>query len=114
LPTSEQVESAKDKLQKLLKNHSFEYLKSDIDYCKTKKYDDFWSYLIKSTENGHYSSAELEKKKISEEKKRLRAELEEKEKIEMANFEKIDEKNLTEAERKYLEKAKKIAGQETI
>ena len=109
LPEKEQIETRKNELEKLLKEHSIEMLKADIEYTKNKAKTDFWAYFLKSIKSGHYSSAELEKKKIAEEKKKLRAELEEKEKIEMAKSEKIDENNLTEAEKKYLDRAKKIA-----
>ena len=109
LPFSEQVEKRKAELAELLKEHTFDYLKSDIEYCNGQRPEKYWAYFLKSIKSGHYSSAELEKKKIAEEKKKLRAEQEEIEKIEMVKSEKIDENNLTEAERKYLEKAKKIA-----
>ncbi len=109
LPEKEQIEVRKSELEKLLQEHSVEMLKADIEYTKNKAKTDFWAYFLKSIKSGHYSSAELEKKKITEEKKRLRAEQEEKEQIEMVKSEKIDENNLTEIERKYLEKAKKIA-----
>jgi plasmid replication initiation protein len=109
LPEKEQIENRKNELEKLLKEHSVDYLKADIEYAKNKAKTDFWAYFLKSIKSGHFSSAELEKKKMAEEKKKLRAELEEKEQIEMVKSEKIDENNLTEIERKYLEKAKKIA-----
>ena len=109
LPFSERLEIRKKELYFLLKEHTFDYLKSDIEYCNEQRPEKYWGYFIKSVNSGHFSSADLEKKKIAEEKKKLRAELEEKEKIEMAKSEKIDENNLTEAEKKYLDRAKKIA-----
>ena len=111
LPEKEKIELRKAELEKLLQEHSFEMLKADIEYTKNKAKTDFWAYFVKSVNSGHYSSAELEKKKIDEEKKRLRAELEEKERIEREKkateeFKKSLE-NMSESERKYFEKAMK-------
>ncbi len=109
LPEKEKIEKRKFEIAQLLQEHSVEYLKADIKYCNNQNPNKYWAYFLNSIKNGHYSSAELEKKKIAEEKKKLRAEQEEKEKIEMVKSEKIDENNLTEAEKKYLDRAKKIA-----
>ena len=111
LPEKEQIENRKNELEKLLKEHSVDYLKADIEYTKNKAKTDFWAYFLKSIKSGHFSSAELEKKKIAEEKKKLRAELEEKERIEREKkateeFKKSLE-NMSESERKYFEKAMK-------
>lgn len=101
LPEKEQIENRKNELEKLLKEHSVEMLKADIEYTKNKAKTDFWAYFLKSIKSGHYSSADLEKKKIAEEKKKLRAELEEKEKKEQ-------EKTNEEKEKIAIEKYKKM------
>ena len=111
LPFGERVEKRKAELAELLKSHTFDYLKADIEYCNNKKPDKYWAYFLKSVNSGHFSSDELEKKKIAEEKKRLRAEQEEKERIErekkaIEEFKKTLE-NMSESERKYFEKAMK-------
>ncbi len=80
LPETEQVDCRKDEIEELLKQHSLEYLKADIEYCKKKKTNDFWGYFIKSTKEGHFSTAEIEKQKKKEEAKRKRIEKEEAEK----------------------------------
>lgn len=72
LPQTEQLESRKEEFEKLLKEHSFEYLKSDIEYCKKKKPKEFWGYFIKSTKEGHYSTVDIEKEKKKEELKKER------------------------------------------
>ncbi len=82
LPETEQVDCRKEEIEELLKVHTFEYLKADIAYCKKKKTNDFWGYFIKSTKEGHYSTAEIEKKKKAEEVKRKRIEKEEAERKE--------------------------------
>lgn len=66
LPEEERVEIRKQKFDELLKEHSFEMLSSDIEYCKTKSVKDFFAYFLKSVKNGHYSAAEVEKKKKKE------------------------------------------------
>ncbi len=88
LPEKEQIENRKNELEKLLKEHSVDYLKADIEYTKNKAKTDFWAYFLKSIKSGHFSSADLEKKKMAEEKNRLRAELEE---IEKKEQEKLNE-----------------------
>ena len=98
LPEKEQIETRKNELEKLLKEHSIEMLKADIEYAKNKAKTDFWAYFLKSIKSGHYSSAELEKKKIAEEKKKLRAEQEEVEKKEQ---EKTNEEKELLAREKY-------------
>ena len=105
LPEKEQIENRKNELEKLLKEHSVEMLKADIEYTKNKAKTDFWAYFLKSIKSGHYSSAELEKKKIAEEKNRLRAELEE---IEKKEQEKMNE----EKEKIAIEKYKKMTTEE--
>ena len=111
LPIREQIEIRKSDLKKLLQEHSYEMLKADIKYCNEQKPEKYWAYFLKSIKSGHYSSADLEKKKMAEEKKRLRAEQEEKERIEREKkateeFKKSLE-NMSESERKYFEKAMK-------
>ena len=82
LPFFEQIDIRKRDLDELLKEHSFEMLKSDIEYCKTKSIDNFWGYFTKSCISGHYSSAEVEKQKIREELQKKKVVREEKLKIE--------------------------------
>jgi hypothetical protein len=82
LPFFEQIDIRKRDLDELLKEHSFEMLKSDIEYCKTKSIDNFWGYFTKSCMSGHYSSAEVEKQKIREELQKKKVVREEKLKIE--------------------------------
>lgn len=105
LPKEEQIEKRKVELEEILINHTFDYLKADIEYTKNKAKTDFWAYFLKSIKSGHYSSAELEKKKIAEEKKKLRAELEEVEKKEQ-------EKTNEEKELLAREKYKKLTTEE--
>ncbi len=105
LPKEEQIEKRKVELEELLINHTFDYLKADIEYTKNKAKTDFWAYFLKSIKSGHYSSAELEKKKIAEEKKKLRTELEEVEKKEQ-------EKTNEEKELLAREKYKKLTTEE--
>jgi hypothetical protein len=105
LPVNERIESRKQELENLLKSHTFEYLKADIEYCKAKNPKEFWAYFLRSIKSGHYSSAELEKKKIAEEKKKLRTELEEVEKKEQ-------EKTNEEKELLAREKYKKLTTEE--
>ncbi len=81
LPKDEQIDIRKKEIDTLLKNHSFEYLKSDIAYCQKKKPKEFWGYFIKSTKEGHYSMAEIEKEKKKEEAKRKKEEKEKEEKL---------------------------------
>ena len=70
LPFSEQVEKRKAELAELLKSHTFEYLKSDIEYCNEQRPEKYWSYFVKSVNSGHFSAVELEKaEKIKEQKK---------------------------------------------
>jgi len=80
LPESEQREKRKEDLKKLLKEHSFEYLESDIKYCKRMEIKKgFWGYLLSSVKNGHYSADEIRKKEMKLEKKKNIDLLEEKE-----------------------------------
>ena len=78
LPEKEQIESRKNEIEKLLKEHSVDYLKADIEYCKAKNPKDFWAYFLKSIKSGHYSSADLEKAKLKEQQKLKKKEQEEK------------------------------------
>jgi hypothetical protein len=103
--SSENVLEEAENLEKQLQEHSFEMLKADIEYCKAKNPKDFWAYFLRSIKSGHYSAAEIEKKKIAEEKKKLRAELEEKEKKEQ-------EKTNEEKEKIAIEKYKKMTTEE--
>ena len=82
LPFFEQIDIRKRDLDELLKEHSFEMLKADIEYCKTKSIDNFCGYFTKSCMSGHYSSAEVEKQKIREELQKKKVAREEKLKIE--------------------------------
>lgn len=79
LPHKEQIESNKRELAKLLKLHSFEYLKGDIQYAIEVNPDNFIGFLKASCKNGHYCSRKIEeetqreelvRKKIKEERKR--------------------------------------------
>lgn len=78
LPFSERVETRKAELSELLKSHTFEYLKKDIEYCNGQSPEKYWGYFIKSVNSGHYSSAELEKAKLKEQQKLKKKEQEEK------------------------------------
>ncbi len=111
LPLTEQLESRKAELEKLLKKHSFEMLKADIVYTIKKNPKDFWAYFIKSTQEGHFSKADIEKEKKKEEIKKARQEKEAREKEEALQqeieLEKESEelaKYVTEAEKKNIEK----------
>lgn len=78
LPFGEQVEKRKAELAELLKSHTFDYLKKDIEYCNGQSPAKYWGYFIKSVNSGHYSSAELEKAKLKEQQKLKKKEQEEK------------------------------------
>ena len=78
LPFGERVEKRKAELSELLKSHTFEYLKKDIEYCNSQSPEKYWGYFIKSVNSGHYSSAELEKAKLKEQQKLKKKEQEEK------------------------------------
>jgi len=80
LPKAEQVESNKRELAQLLAEHSFRYLKADIDYTKKAQPDNFMGFLKASCQSGHYSSAELEKEEIKKELAKKREEAEKKKK----------------------------------
>jgi len=70
LPKSEQIQKRKQELQDLLEEHTFEYIKSDIEYCNKQQINKgFWAYFLSSMKNGHYSADEIEKAKKLEEKK---------------------------------------------
>lgn len=99
LPQSEKIESNKRDLSELLKTHSFEMLKADIEYCKTQDISKgFWAYFISSTKRGHYSTKVIEKKK-----KVVVTQTQ----ISFDTEPKIDYTNLTEAEKKGLEMVNK-------
>jgi len=69
LPESEQIEKRKEELKELLKKHSFQYLESDIKYCKRMNIKKgFWGYFLTSVKKGHYSADEIRKKEIKKEK----------------------------------------------
>lgn len=78
MPFGERVEKRKAELAELLKSHTFEYLKKDIEYCNGQSPAKYWGYFIKSVNSGHYSSAELEKAKLKEQQKLKKKEQEEK------------------------------------
>lgn len=78
LPFGERVEKRKAELAELLKSHTFEYLKKDIEYCNGQSPEKYWGYFIKSVNSGHYSSAELEKAKLKEQQKLKKKEQDEK------------------------------------
>lgn len=113
LPFSEQVEKRKAELAELLKSHTFEYLKSDIEYCNEQRPEKYWGYFIKSVNSGHYSSAELEKAKLKEQQKlkkkeqdeKLKKEQEERElklkKLIEKRFKELTDEELQEYENKY-------------
>ena len=113
LPFSEQVEKRKAELAELLKSHTFEYLKKDIEYCNGQSPTKYWGYFIKSVNSGHYSSAELEKAKLKEQQKLKKKEQEEKLKKEQEEreqklkmliekrFKELTDEELQEYENKY-------------
>ena len=113
LPFSEQVEKRKAELAELLKSHTFEYLKKDIEYCNSQSPEKYWGYFIKSVNSGHYSSAELEKAKLKEQQKLKKKEQEEKLKKEQEErelklkkliekrFKELTDEELQEYENKY-------------
>ena len=47
LPFSERLEIRKKELYFLLKEHTFEYLKKDIEYCNGQSPEKYWGYFIK-------------------------------------------------------------------
>ncbi|SNY41212.1 Initiator Replication protein [Orenia metallireducens] len=67
LPQEEQVEAHKKEIEALLAEHSFRYLKADIEYAKEAQPDNFIAFLKASCKNSHYSSAELEKQEMKKE-----------------------------------------------
>jgi len=80
LPENEQIESRKNELKKLLENHSFQYLESDIKYCKRMEIKKgFWGYFLSSVKKGHYSADEIRKKELKKEKEQKKNIEEEKE-----------------------------------
>ena len=112
LPFQEQVKSRKAELENLLKEHSIEYLKADIEYCKRKNPKNFWGYFIKSTKAGHYSKADIEKQKQSKERlKKRENEQSELEKLQEEENIRLDNIELTAEQQAqfeiYFEKQKK-------
>ena len=113
LPFSERLEIRKKELYFLLKEHTFDYLKSDIEYCNGQSPEKYWGYFIKSVNSGHYSSAELEKAKLKEQQKLKKKEQEEKLKKEQEEreqklkmliekrFKELTDEELQEYENKY-------------
>ncbi len=113
LPFSEQVEKRKAELAELLKSHTFEYLKKDIEYCNGQSPAKYWGYFIKSVNSGHYSSDEVEKAKLKEQQKLKKKEQEEKLKKEQEErelklkkliekkFKELTDEELQEYENKY-------------
>lgn len=113
LPFGERVEKRKAEISELLKSHTFEYLKKDIEYCNSQSPEKYWGYFIKSVNSGHYSSAELEKAKLKEQQKLKKKEQEEKLKKEQEErelklkkliekrFKELTDEELQEYENKY-------------
>ena len=113
IPFSEQVEKRKAELAELLKSHTFEYLKKDIEYCNGQSPAKYWGYFIKSVNSGHYSSDEVEKAKLKEQQKLKKKEQEEKLKKEQEErelklkkliekkFKELTDEELQEYENKY-------------
>ncbi|PRX19647.1 replication initiator protein [Orenia metallireducens] len=106
LPPKEQIEAHKRNLDRLLREHSFEYLKADIEYAKQAQPDNFMGFLKASCAGGHYASVELEKQQRKKELARYR-EQEQKKKEELEqkikkkaqqkakkNYEKLSEKEI--------------------
>ena len=93
LPPKEQLEAHKPVLSKLLKEHSFRYLKADIEYAKEAEPDNFMGFLKASCTGGHYATIELEKQKRQEELARQRQqEQKKKEELEQRIKEKAQQK----------------------
>ncbi len=79
LPDYERVESRKREIAELLKEHSFEYLKTDIEYCNGQRPEKYWSYFIKSINSRHFSAVEIEKAEKEKEQKKEKEQMETKE-----------------------------------
>jgi plasmid replication initiation protein len=105
LPKDEQVESNKRELAKLLEEHTFRYLKADIEYTKKAEPDNFMGFLKASCQSGHYSTAELEKKAKEEELSRKREE-------EKRKREELEEKIQKKAREKAVEKYERLSEEE--
>ncbi|PRX16922.1 replication initiator protein [Orenia metallireducens] len=105
LPQEEQVEAHKKEIEALLAEHSFRYVKADIDYAKEFNPDNFMGFLKASCEGGHYSSAEVEKKAKEEELARKKAETERKKR-------ELEEKIKKKAREKAVEKYEKLSAEE--
>ena len=98
LPETERIESRLATLEKMLVEHTYEYISADIEYCKTRRVKDFFAYLVKSVKNGHYSSADIEKKKKKESAKEAKKKIAEEKKLEE---EKRSEERKSRAEMRY-------------
>ena len=91
LPEMEKIEIRKDQLEELLGQHSYEYLKEDMEYCNRKKTDNYWAYFMGSfkSSGGHYSAAEIEKQKVKEAFQKKKSEIKEKRRLEEENYKKV-------------------------
>lgn len=96
LPKVDRIELRKDSFEELLKKHSFDMLKSDLNYCSKKNTDDFFAYFLKSTNSGHYSLAEIEKQKKIDELKEEKEQKKEEEKEDKLKIKKEINKKATE------------------
>lgn len=105
LPPKEQIERYKIELERLLKEHSYDYLKSDIEYAKRFEVNNFFGFLKSSCERGHYSAAELEKEEKEQELAKQRTEEKRKKK-------ELKEKIQKKAQEKAIEKYDKLSAQE--
>ncbi|WP_027339076.1 replication initiation protein [Halonatronum saccharophilum] len=104
LPKEEQVETHKRELKDLLDNHSFEYIKGDIEYAKGAKPDNFFGFLKASCDSGHYAAAKLEKKEKERELARKKAE---EEKLKKQIKDNIEKKSKEKAVKMYNDLSKK-------
>ena len=113
LPEKEQIERHKKILANLIKEHSFDYLKADIEYTKEFNPDNFFGFLKTSCKEGHYAAANLEKEKKEkqialekakkqEKEKQLKAKIEKKSKEKaIEKYENSTEKELEEYKKEY-------------
>lgn len=98
LPEEEQVAANKKELDRLLKEHSYEYLKADIEYVKKSNPENFMAFLNSSCPKSHYSAAQMEKK---EKKKELAQKRKEEEQRKRELEEKIEQKAYEKAVERY-------------
>jgi len=101
----EQVESNKRELDQLLKEHTIRYLKADINYAKQAQPDNFMGFLKASCQEGHYSTAEIEKKAQKEELAKQREQ-------EQKKNEELERKIKEKAQQKAKEKYQKLSTKE--